>query len=792
MCYVLTKNLIFHPDVSTILILQNEKGDEIMKYLFIAEKPSLMFEIKSCYNNHKPEIISKIGYIDFIALTGHICENFSPNDYPDWKDKAWEDITYPIIPNRWGIKPIQDKHKKETLTKIKSMIHNYDGIIVGTDSDTEGYGIYYNIEQYLGLQQFYTLRFIEHSLTDQEILRSLLTMTDYHKDPVHIHNIQSFLLRSRTDWLYGQNGTMLMSVKSEDTQHVGRVKAPTVKMVYDNSIAIEQFKPETYHVLCADYGNGFVAQSCDEKGNILHYPTVETAPTIKNKDGIVKEYISQEKNTSAPKLYDLAAIQSEAGKMFGYTPDYTTSLLQSLYENHKVLSYPRTQCRYISEEKAKELIPLLKTVSVFPELQPFLKKVSTKMIQSVMQNKSVVNTKEVEKESHDALLPTGKMPELEKMTADEIQICRHIYKRLLAQFLPKLKEEKTTVITEHDGVLFIARGKTIKELGWRELYGPLKDAILPSLNKGDVVHANTFKTEQKVTSPPKRLTQATLIEAMMNIANSIEDPVLRNSLKDSKGIGKASTRHSIIKDLLKHGYFIDKKGLYITEKGKKYVSNLSDIQLINPIFAAQLDYNIKMIQRGEASYESMYQETLNGLYDVCEQIKNKTIHVERNPELVCPKCGTQLSIKGTHYCCQNKECDFNIASYVCGATVSEENIIKIIHGKSSDTMTFKKKDKSSFKAKLIMNEDYTLGFNFDSGITCPYCHKDVVSNKAGYFCECGLKVYNPCFGKKLTDEDAKTLIETKKLGKRSGFKNKEGKKYSASLILKNKKVEIKF
>ena len=236
-----------------------------MKYLFIAEKPSLMRDVQSCYRNHTVEIKQVVGSIDFVALAGHACRNAEPNDYELWNDK-WENVSYPMLPDTWKIKPIKDK--VSILTKIKQMAPNYDGIIVGTDSDTEGYGIYYLVEQYLGLQNMKALRFMEHSLTDKEILHSLLTMTDYHTDPVHVRYTQSFLLRSKADWLYGMNATRLASVNTGKLLTIGRVKAPTLKLVYDNSMSIENFKPETYYQIQADYGS-FKAIMVDKEGKAV-------------------------------------------------------------------------------------------------------------------------------------------------------------------------------------------------------------------------------------------------------------------------------------------------------------------------------------------------------------------------------------------------------------------------------------------------------------------------------------------------------------------------------------------
>ncbi|MCQ2538619.1 MAG: toprim domain-containing protein, partial [Lachnospiraceae bacterium] len=141
-----------------------------MKYLFIAEKPSLMRDVQACYRNHKDEVVAKVGEIDFTALSGHVCTNYMPTDYDEWKDKSWKAIVYPMIPEPWQFKAIADRRKQDTIQDSKRRAADYDGIVVGTDSDQEGYGIYYLLEQYLGLDTKPALRFMEHSLTDAEIL----------------------------------------------------------------------------------------------------------------------------------------------------------------------------------------------------------------------------------------------------------------------------------------------------------------------------------------------------------------------------------------------------------------------------------------------------------------------------------------------------------------------------------------------------------------------------------------------------------------------------------------------
>lgn len=357
-----------------------------MEYLFIAEKPSLMREVLACYKRHMPEIINKVGKIDFIALAGHVCRNCEPMAYEYWSGN-WDAIQYPMVPQQWKIEPI--KGKEEMITRVRKAAAAHEGIIVGTDSDTEGYGIYYLLETYLGLQKKKTLRFMEHSLTDKEILESLLTMTDYHTDPVHIRFVQSYLLRSRADWLYGMNATREATVNTGRLMTIGRVKAPTIRLVYDNSLAIENFKPETYYLVHAAY-QGFQGVLVGEDGKAFRFQSKEQCPEI-SRNGVVASVKSEAFEIYAPKLYDLPSLQMDAGQMLGLTPKETLEALQSLYEKHKAVSYPRTQCRYVSTERTKEFPVLLRSVSVFPELADALPEADLKRAR----NTRVVNDSEV-------------------------------------------------------------------------------------------------------------------------------------------------------------------------------------------------------------------------------------------------------------------------------------------------------------------------------------------------------------------------------------------------------------
>lgn len=770
----------------------NNSTSNVQRWFFIAEKPSLMREVQKCYRNHQKDIINKVGSIDFIALAGHVCGSFFPDDYknhPEWSGK-WDEIDYPIIPQQWGIKALDDKRKKDTLKKIKSLVSEYDGIIVGTDSDTEGYGIYYLLEHYLKIEKKKALRFIEHSLTDKEIYEQLLCMRDYHTDPVHKHFTESFLIRMRTDWLFGMNVTRLMTNKCGVLMNTGRVKAATTKLIYDNSMAIDQFVSRTYYYLTADYGN-FKASQIDKHGKYVEYATADEVKkqSVPLNGKVLKKDVKDE-YTNAPQLYDLSAIQVEAGRLYKMSPKEVLATIQSLYETHKVISYPRTQCRYVSSEKAKEFPDMLKKLLVFSELKPYVEKISVNDIKRVQADKRIVNDKEVEKESHDALLPTDKIPDLSKLSEIERQICLLIYTRLLAQFLPKLRQQKTKLFLQHGDKLFYTTGKMVIDEGWRKLYGSLKNIELPLLTEGQPVTAKGIVPDAKKTTPPKRYTDASIVDAMTNIANQIKDDALRKSLSESKGIGTSATRAQIIDEIIKAGYVdVKKKQLYITEKGKHLIESFPGIDLFKPEFSAVMDYDMKLIQRGEKDYDTVYADTLNKLRKTCEQIEQTKVSGPVS-KYKCPRCHSYMKEVSWGYVCD--ACDIKVPFSIGGHKFTESEMNILFEGEKTKPITLKKKDGNTFAASLILTAEQGVQFDFSSGVLCPYCKNDMRHNKGGYFCDCGFKVFQTICGKSLTDGQMKRLIAKGSLPEMDGFESKAGKKFSAGLEIKEKKVNFVF
>lgn len=786
------------------------------KYLFIAEKPSLMREVEKTYKKNKKEIDSIVGEIDFISLSGHVCRLLKPDEYSEWNTK-WTDIDLPMIPKVFKIGAMDDKKKiiKDIKDKLKTT--KYDGIIVGTDSDVEGNGIYYLLEKHLSLTKMQALRFYENDMTEKALLESLKTLTDYHTNPRDVHMTEAFKIRSHMDWLMGMNFSVGFSVRSGFTMRVGRVKAPTLKLVYDNSKDIDEFIPHTDYELQASYKEGFDGTYINADGN-FRFKTEEDAADFGKKlsrKGTIKSITKKTVKTNAPQLYKLSDLQVDAGKQFGYDPSKTLNLVQSLYERHKVVSYPRTDGRYISEEKAKELPLLLKAVAAIPELKGVIAEVKPSDIDRVKKNKKVVNDAEVKKASHDALMPTGKIPDISKLSKDELNVMTLIYKRLLALFLPPLEEEKTVLLVDIDGYDFKTNGKIIRKKGWTSIYDKkTTDTELPDMNEGDIINIKEYKTPEKTTTPPVRLTQATLIAAMENIAKYIEDKKLQNVMKDVKGIGMPSSRAKIIDDLIKSGYMEERgkaKGLYITETGKKYIENIQDFSICKPELTAEWETRMQLIKEGSESYEDVDKEMIEYVKEMCHEIEKADIKKSGwagsgATGLSCPLCGNAL-LKGKFgwYCTEKKNgtCSFTIPQEIASKKLTDANVKSLLEkGITKEISGFKSKAGKTFSAKLKLNEGKTE-FEFSKAepketkatYQCPCCGGNIIADKWAWKCEkdCGFSFSYKIAGKEMKENDLKDLINNRRTKKLTGFVSKAGKKFSASLVLKEDgKTEFKF
>lgn len=698
----------------------------MQKLLLIAEKPSLMRAIQSAYNNHKSEIQSKVGEIDFMALHGHACEYLQPKQYEEW-DKKWADIDLPMIPTTFKIQGKTDS--KDILNKIATAVKSkkYNAIIVATDADVEGNGIYWLISQYLNIESFPAYRFFEQDQTEKGIIESLLNLTDYWTNPRDVRMTEAYKLRSQKDWLVGMNFTTGFTVKSGFLLRIGSVKAPTLKLIYDNCEAIDNFKPTTDYALQANFDN-YSGTYFDENGEVRFKSETEANDFAKK---ITRDFrvisIETKKASKAPEqLYKLADIQTDAGRLFGYDLQKTLDIVQQLYEM-KYVSYPRTDGRYISEEKGKDLPKLIDVVKSHPELNKFATRITNEDVKRVQNNKKYVNTAEAAKASHDALLPTTVTPDYSKLNEEQKNILTLIYKRLIALFLPDYVENKTTVVTASDNYNFKTNGKKLVNLGWRELYDyKSTDVELPDLKQGQIVSLKNFSTVAKTTTPPKRFTQATLGEAMEHIYKYIDDKNLKDVMKLASGLGQPSSRGSIIKELFTSGYIEERgkaKGIYMTPSGKKYVEIVKDFTVCDPTSNAEWETKLNNVRSGDEQYDKVRAQMITYIHDTINELKEKKIEKTNfnnkfSTDLICPACGKPL-LNGQYglFCSGKREtgCKFSVPKVLCSKTITEKMAKDLISKKKTGLIKgFKNKAGTSFDAYLVLNDMNEIKFAFQN------------------------------------------------------------------------------
>lgn len=776
-----------------------------MKYLFLAEKPSTMKAIKAAYeSSNKP-----LGDVDFFALAGHICKLCEPKEYEKWNVK-WHDRELPMIPEQFKVGVLTQNKVSELKALLKKT--KYDAIIVGTDSDVEGNGIYDLIDTYLGLHNYKTYRFFESDLTPKGIMRSMNALQDYHTNPRDVGMTQAFRIRSRFDWLIGFNMTVAYTVKSGFLMKVGRVKAPTLKLVYDNCMAIDKFSSTTaYQPSIVIENPDITAYMVDEENKAVSFTTKQEAEKVfELLSGIAKveSFDTNIKKSQPNQLFKLTDIQYEAGIKYGYTPEKTLELIQSLYEHHKLISYPRTDGRYVSSEKSKDFPRLLQAVSKMPELTDIAQSVTPEIISSVQSNSRYVNDAEVQKTSHDALIPTGDTAALNKLSVDEKNICEMIFRRFLSIFLPPLEEEKSKMILNNNGHRFSCTGSKVINPGFTILYQHPKDAPLPVAQPGQEFKESKCLLHEITSKPPARFSQASLIKAMENVQKYVKETDLKNAIKKAGGIGQPSSRAAIISELVSTGYIKDitsgkGKGLHITELGRKYIENLGNSSIVSPELSAQWEIYMNDIREGTATYDEVYDKIISYVHDALNELNHMHIEKINNDKKqvgVCPICGRPVvELRQGYGCSGYPECHFAIFKTIAGKTLTNKNISDLLAGKTTDVISgFKSKNGNTFSAALMIKDGTVTWAPFETptSLKCPKCGANLIKTPLSYKCSnnanCDFILWSRICEKTLTWQQVEKLISGKSTGVIKGFKNRDGKTFDASLIMQDGKLKWNF
>ena len=631
------------------------------KTLVLAEKPSVgrdLAKVLKC-NQNKGSYIEGNKYIVTWAM-GHLVGLLDPEGYDD-KYKQWKMETLPMLPKYMKLTVLKKTGKQYNEVKKQLLRKDVSDIVIATDSGREGELVARWILEKSGVKKPLKRLWIS-SQTNKAILEGFKNL----KDAKEYDNLyKAAVCRAEADWLVGLNVTRALTCKYNAQLSAGRVQSPTLAMIVNREEEIRNFKPVDYWTLNAE-GNGFALTWVSNKGNNSTFKE-EVADSILNKckgqNGEVTEVKKTTKKKYSLALYDLTELQRDANKIWGYSAKQTLNIMQRLYENHKVLTYPRTDSRYVTSDIVATIPERLKAVS-FGEYRAAAESL---LKSGVKANKNYVDNSKVS--DHHAIIPTEEKGSLANLSTEEKHIYDLVVKRFLSVLMPAYEYEQTTVVVNIAGETFTAKGNITKSKGWKRLYDNLKDEEdsqeLPELKSGDKITVASVNKVKKQTTPPARFNEATLLSAMENpqkYVNLGKDAA--KTLNETGGLGTVATRADIIEKLF-NSFVIEKKGkdIYPTSKGKQLIDLVPE-DLKSPLLTAKWESQLDNIAKGKANDKKFVGDMKAYATKLVEDVKGGTakFHHDNATGSKCPNCGKYLlEIKGKNgrmLVCQDRECGY--------------------------------------------------------------------------------------------------------------------------------------
>ncbi|MDV7714928.1 DNA topoisomerase III [Oenococcus oeni] len=718
-----------------------------MTTVILAEKPSQARSYVEAFKNST----KKEGYFSvsdpvlanetFITYGfGHLVELATPEKY-DQKYKRWSFSNLPIFPDKY--KFIVPRDKKTQFKIVKDLLMKADTIIIATDSDREGENIAWSImnQAKINLKSKTIKRLWINSLEKDAILNGFKNLKDaWNYYPAY----QEAQTRQISDWLVGMNGSPLYTLLLRQSgvrgvYSIGRVQTPTLYMVYQRDQEIKNFKPEPYFEISAEILSNrqkFVAkldpyQRFKDEGSLTSFMEAKDL-RIGFQDALIKDVLQETKKTASPRLFSLSSLQSAINKRYHASASDVLKAVQALYEA-KLLTYPRTDCTYITDQEFNYLVP---------NLSGYLGLVSKEVsLNNTEANSRYVNGKKVQE--HHAIIMTKIIPSPQKLAAlPKLQqkVYDLVLRTTLAMFADPYEYEETTIIAQVGHANFKSTGNVPIKQGWKALFtsNTNKDQeTLPLVHQGDKVQAD-LQTPQKETTPPVPFTEGTLITAMKTAGRTLDDEEAQSILKDVEGIGTEATRANVLEVLKKRGYLLSKKNqLHVSEQGITLCTAVElEPLLTSPEMTAKWELALKEIsqkKRSQESFLTQIKKFVSKLVDevpaqmkqsegLSKQVKNqKIVEIQdRQQEAIgrCPLCKEGMIVdKGKFYGCTNYKatvpCRFTLPKKWSEKTIGKTAIKALItKGESNRLKGFKsKKSGKKFDAKLKL-EGSKLSFDF--------------------------------------------------------------------------------
>lgn len=773
-----------------------------MRGLLLAEKLSVMRAIKEVYSKET----SYPHQLDFGAFHGHLMELKAPEEYrKDWEDRKNTSIL-PMFPNPFEYR-VEDKQSVDMLlSKIQS--GNYDFLINACDAGREGEHIFWSFYETTGLT-LPVKRFWASSTTKPALKKALYDLKD---SSIYDGMRQASKYRAQFDWLVGMNFTRAAGAGLKQFVPIGRVQSPTLKLIVDKERQIQNFKPENFWEVKSTFQiNGSSAEfihlvAPDRKTTRFTSQTdADAVVSAVNQAGFgvvagVKEDI---KSTDAPTLYSLAELQKAANRYFKYKPDKTLALAQKLYEDG-LLSYPRTESRFLPTDMVPELPAHIAPLASVPELAQYAAKIGQPEIDAML-GKKYVNDAGIT--DHHAIIPTDQAPNWSTLSKDEQALYTLVGKAFLSIFMPPYQAALSTILVTVGTHVFRAQGRCEIDKGYSVLWPAkkTKDVTLPACKKGDKAAVVKISAVQGTTKPPQRYTPDTILSAMQNAGQDLPDSAMRSILRESAGLGTSATRADILKKLEERNLVEVKSNFYYAlGKGIAIIDSVGDRTFCSALLTAQWEEKLRSIEDGtykgdfRAEMESYVQEETTFLLTNLKPSFGVPIGT-------CPHCGGKILEYNKFFTCENRKkndpntCPVWAPKLVGGVEFSKDDLLNMLNGQTLPARTFTGSDGSTWNAFCVLDPSSGLKLIREKSPSvgkCPICGSDVIPTARGYVCEhhkkddpagCPFWLPKTVGGTPLSAEDVQVILSGQTTSSRV-VKTKTGKDWTVAFCLDENKA----
>lgn len=721
------------------------------KTLIIAEKPSVMNDLSKALakplGKFEKEGSGRDVYYEndqavITSAVGHLVELRMPMG-PNGKKLPWNFQVLPAIPENFDLDPIPDSEARLKQVLKLAKRKDIDRIVNACDAGREGELIFRYIMD-IGKLQKPVQRLWMQSMTNNAILEAWSNLrSDEQMRPL----ADAAKCRSESDWLVGLNATRALTCFNSrhggfNITAAGRVQTPTLAILAAREAEIQAFKPTPYFEVHATFGvdsGEYLGKWIDEawkkdENAPLSKPEriweQVTADTIRDrcdgKTGVVTEE-KKAQSQIAPQLYDLTTLQREAP----FSAKGTLQIAQALYEKHKVITYPRTDSRYLPEDYHSNVRETMQEIGNSDlDVAKYAKAVlagSSENGPRLHKSRRIFDNKKVS--DHFAIIPTGKTA---KLSETEQKVYDMIVKRFIAVFYPSAEFEQTTRLTRisHPSATdtFKTEGRILVKPGWLEVYGRRpgvaagKDELVP-VTAGESAKVEHIEVLHEETKPPARFTESTLLSAMEGAGKLIDDEALREAMAE-RGLGTPATRAATIEGLIAQKYLArDGRDLHVSGSGMRLIQLVREMEiegLYSPMLTGDWEYKLRQMEQGQLKRDAFMQEIISYTNDIVTKARKLADDAKNQvfPDLkvTCPACGTQnLRQTDATYECRNPECKFKAKKHIAGRSLSEEEAVKLFSEGFVGPLTgFKSKFNKPFDAALKMDEKFKINFFFEN------------------------------------------------------------------------------